>query len=183
MRKVLVTAATFKPFERDQVKTRPELRLASTTDDRVIDDLIESAVEAYEEYTNNILRQSTWDLYFDSFPDGDEFETPAPLVSVTSIKYKDTADVEKTFSASYYNVDTTNPISGRIALEYGECWESTYGNINDVVVRIVAGYASANAIPRRIKDGLLLKMQEIYYGTDLSAAYESCWANYRRFPI
>ncbi len=182
MRKVLVTAATFLPMEREVVKLRPELRLASTTDDRIVDDMIRSAIEEYEEYTQCILCASTWDLYLDEFPDGD-IMTPGPLSSVTSIKYQDTSNVEQTFAPADYVVDTTNPLYGRIALAYSESWESTYGEINDVVIRFVAGYADADAIPRRIKDGLMLKMQEIYYGTDLREAYESCWASYRRFPI
>jgi uncharacterized phiE125 gp8 family phage protein len=190
MRTVLVTEATFSPFRVEDIQNRPELRSTSTADLSYLEGYIKSAVEAYEEYTNSILCQSTWDLYLDEFPDGD-IETPGPLISVTSIKYKDTANIEQTFSTDDYNYDVTNPLAGRIALESGEEWESTYGNINDVVIRFVAGYATANAIPQRIKDGLILKMQELYDGVQADSwgrasnitSYEACWSRYRRIPI
>ena len=181
MRKVLIEAATFRPLEREYVKNRPELRIASTIDDRVIDDLIDSAIEAYEEFTGNILCLSTWDLYVDAV-EFDRIETPAPLVSAT-ITYLDSAGASQTLATTVYKVDTTSPLVGRITRKYGQSWPTLYDESNAITVRIVAGYADANSIPRRIKDGLLAKMQEIYYGINMSGVYETCWANYRRMPI
>jgi uncharacterized phiE125 gp8 family phage protein len=184
MRKVLVTAATFKPLEVALVKRRPELRLTSSTsadEDLVIADMIESATEAYEEYTNNILCLSTWNLYLDVFPN--EIEVPGPLSSVVSITYLDTDGVLQTLATTVYKVDTTSPLAGRITLKYGEEWESTYPEANAVIVQFIAGYANAGAIPQRIKDGLIAKIQELYYGGDLSVIYKNRWLANRRKPI
>jgi uncharacterized phiE125 gp8 family phage protein len=182
MRQVLVTAATFKPLEVEAVKVRPELRIAAATDNLVIADMIQSAIEAYEEFTNNILCLSTWDLYFDEFSDG--IETPGPLSSITSVKYLDGSGTEATLATTVYKASTSNnPLFGLISLKYGQSWPSIYSEVDAVYVRAVMGYANAAAIPQRIKDGLLLKIQEIYYGTDLSEAYQNCWKFNRRSPI
>jgi uncharacterized phiE125 gp8 family phage protein len=185
MRKVLVTAAAFKPLEVDIIKARPEIRgLVGDDDNLLVADNLESAIAAYEEYTNNVLCSSEWDLYLDRFPrhHGD-IETPGPLASVDSIKYQDSADTQKEISSSYYVVDTTNPLAGRISLAYGQCWEVAYDEINAVVVRFIAGYANQNSIPRLIKDGLIAKIQELFSGVDMSGVYEDNWFNYRRRPI
>lgn len=180
MRKVLIVPATFKPFEVAQIKLRPELRVAGSADDLIIADLLQSAVEAYEEYTDQILCLSTWDLYLDAFPDADGIETPAPLSSVTSISYLDSTGASQSLASSVYAVDTTHPLAGRIVLKSSQSWPAVIDQINCVTVRIVAGYANAASISQRIRDGLLAKVQEIYYGTDLASIYEANWRSYRR---
>lgn len=181
MRITLVTRAAFWPFEREMIKSRPELKITGSDQDRTVDEMIQSAVEAYEEYSQQILRESTWDLYLDSFPR--EIETPAPLISVDSISYLDESGTLQPLSDSVYTVDTSGRLTGRISLKHGQSWPYSLRQANAVVVRILAGYANPDSIPRLIKDGMLLKMQEILYGTDLSLAYEACWATYRRIPI
>lgn len=183
MRKVLVTASSFRPLEVDLIKDRPELRIAATTDDRTLDDLIVSAVNAYEDYTNNILCSSTWDIYLDCFPIED-IEVPAPLISVSSVKYLDTSGTQQTLSTDYYKAVTShNPIAGIISLKYGQSWESTYNEKDAVIIRIVAGYATPDAIPRCVKDGLIAKIQELYYGIDMSGKYHADWDSQRRITI
>lgn len=183
MRKILVTPATFKPLEVEAVKVRPELRIASATDNIVVADMIQSAIEAYEEYTNGVLCRSTWDLYLDRFPRGREFETPGPLASITSITYLDSSGASQTLATSVYTVDITIPFVGRIALKSGECWPGTYSEPNAVIIRAAIGYANAAAIPQKIKDGLLAKIQELYYGIDMSAKYLNDWRNHRIIPV
>lgn len=181
MRKVLVTASTFKALEVEEIKLRPELRITTDTDDQILQGFIHSAVEAYQEFTDHILCSSIWDLYLDEFPD--EIELPAPLISVTSITYTDSAGVSQTLGASTYVVDTTSAVKGRVVLAYGEVWPSTYAQINVVRVRFVSGYANAAAIPWRVKDGLILKVQELYDGIDRSGLYEPCWIGNARLAI
>lgn len=182
MRKVLTTAATFQPLEVDIIKLRPELRLTTTTDDPVIAGYIRSAIAAYESFTNNVLCQSTWTLYFDEF--SAEMETPAPLVSVTSIKYLDSSGVEQTLSTDVYKPSTShNPLNGLIALKGGQSWPSTYEEMDAVYIECVIGYENPNAIPPSIIDGLVAKVQELYYGVDMSGRYEDCWSEYQRIPI
>lgn len=182
MRKVLVTAPTFSPLEVEEIKVRPELRISGSDDDIVLSAYIKAAVNAYEKFSGRILCASTWDLYFDEF--SDQFETPAPLSSVTSITYTDTSSVEQTVTSTDYVVDTTNQVEGRIVLAYGSSWPtSVLSQINTVKVRVVVGYASVADIPEEILTGLILKIQELYDGTDRSSAYESCWIADARLSV
>lgn len=178
MRKELVTAATFTAVEREVAKLRPELRVGSSADDRVIDDLILSATEAYQGYTGNILCSSAWDLHLDRFPRGREFETPAYLADVESITYTDTAGNQQTIAPTVYGFSTTDA-AGRIYLKDGQWWDSPACEPGCIVVRATLGYPNANAIPQTIKDGLYAYMQAIYYGVSTRSAYDK-WMDFKR---
>lgn len=181
MRSVIYTAATFKPVSVEEVKSRPEMRISGTGDNGIIDDMIDLAVEEYRKFTGNVMCSSVWKGYMDSFPV--EIETPGPLSAVTSITYYDTAGDLQTLSSDVYKLDTYNPVLGRIALKYGQSWPSVYDEINSVIVNYTSGYANPAAIPAGIKQGLFYKIQELYYGGDLSAIYEGYWSNYCRKQV
>ena len=178
MRLVINTAATFRPFEVNEIKDHPALRISGTEQNAILDKMINSAVTAYEDYTEQILCRSTWDLYLEEFDD--PIWTPAPLASVSSVKYYDTSNAQQTLSTDYYEVDITNSLYGRIGLKYGQSWPSIYDRFDAVIIQFLAGYASAAAIPQQIKDGLLYKIQELYYGGDMSDAYRNAWISYKR---
>ncbi len=184
MKTILVTPATFKPLEVEYVKIRPEMRVSGAADDGVILDLIEAAALAYEHHTGNVLCRSAWDLVLDAFPAEDgAIETPAPLASVTSVKYFDAAGAEQTLAAAACVVDGSSPIAGRIGSAYGYDWPETCARIGAVTVRASLGYANQASIPAAVRQGLMLKIQELYYGTDTSDAYEDCWNAYRRIAF
>jgi len=168
-------------MEVEAIKIRPEMHVAGTASDLIIADHLQSAIEAYEEYTDNILCRSTLDLYLDEFPD--EIETPGPLYDVTSISYLDSSGATQTLAETVYVFDGSIALAGRIAPKNGQSWPSTLQQINAVTIRAEIGYANAASVPQRIKDGLLAKVQEIYYGTDLEAIYEACWRSYRRICV
>lgn len=183
MRTVLITPATYLPFELDVLKARQEIRVTTTDDDDNLMAAQVAAIEEYEDFTGHILRESTWDLYLDCFPDSGEIELPAPLQSVTSVTYTDTAGASQTLSASTYVVDTTSRIAGRVVLAYNQSWPSTYDQINAIRVRFVAGYSDPADIPQKKLDGLVAKIQEIYDGINRSAIYEGLWQADRAFTF
>ena len=55
MRTVLILPAEFRPFEVDDIKDRPELRISTGDDDPALDDMIQGAIEAYEEFCTTYL--------------------------------------------------------------------------------------------------------------------------------
>jgi len=179
MRLKLITGPTAEALHLDDVK-KSALRVYNEDDDYRISRLIVSAREAFENFANRILLSSTWDLYLDAF--ADVIELIPPATSVTNIKYQDSSDVQQTLAITYYVTDfITEP--ARITLAYGQSWPSTYGELNDVVIRFVAGYANAAAVPEGIKQGMMLHIQEAYDGTDRTASYEALWWPYRIEPI
>ncbi len=192
MQKILIAPADFRPLTADEILTRPEIRgIAGDSDKEVIEDFITSAIEAYEEWTNNVLCMSTWELLLDRFPHRrDELITPAPLVSVTSIEYKDTSGVLQTMPAADYVVDTRNPIVGRILPVYGKDWPCAYEEANSIMVRLIVGFAEEASpflgerlIPQLAKDGLIAFVQEMLSGIDMSGVYHARWARFQRKHI
>lgn len=193
MRLKLITAPTEEAVTVDEVKEN--LAITGVEQDDSINRLIKAARREYENYTGRILLLSTWDLYLDEFPDEDEdyvIELPGPLVSVTSVTYQDEDNVAQTFSATTgYDVDTMSE-PARIFLRYDQCWPTTYGEPNDIVVRFIAGYASADAVPEHIKQGCHLYIAHHLENREPSVVGQSvltinsiyaCWDGERVVPV
>jgi len=86
------------------------------------------------------------------------------LVSVTSIKWKDSAGTETTLTVTTdYLVETNGEGVGRICLPYAGVWPSgTLYPSNPIVVRFVCGYASAAAVPSKIKSAILMIATDLW---------------------
>jgi len=111
-----------------------------------------AARETVEVISRRALITQTWELVLDAFPSSDTIELPRPpLQSVTSITYIDEDGVSHTFSSASYLVDTYGE-PGRIVLKEGYTWPSTtLQSANGVVIRFVAGYGAAAAVPEKYK--------------------------------
>lgn len=129
--------------------------------------LIAAATERAEQATNRSLITKTWDLIEDKFPGDGFFELPqAPLISVTHLKYRDTAGTLQTWAASNYIV--TAPAGprcarGRLSLAYGITWPSTYGQADDVQIRFVCGYGTESSdVPAILRQAMLMDIATLY---------------------
>ena len=71
-----------------------------------------------------------------------------PLQSVTSVTYYDADEVQTTLDSADYVVDTT---SGWVRLATDASWPSTATRYDAVIVRYVAGWATAEDVPSVIK--------------------------------
>ena len=154
----LVTAPSAEPVS--LIEAKAHLRVDIADDDTLITALIVAARKWCDEYTGRQFVTATWDWFLDGFCQSFVVPIP-PLQSVTSIKYLDTAGVEQTLDAGTYRVDAVSE-PGRIALDYGKTWPSTYPVINAVTVRFVAGYGAAGAVPEPIKQAMLILIGELY---------------------
>lgn len=163
MRTTLVTAPTEEWITADELREHPACRIDTTADDGWLHQLITAARQRYEELTQRVLISSTWDLYLDEFPGEDYIELPAILTSVTSLKYQDSSDVQQTWAASNYVVTTVAEPVARLSLAYGETWPTTYGEPDDIVLRFVAGYTTAN-LPVSLKNWLCVWVAGTYDG-------------------
>lgn len=158
----LVTAPAAEPVTTAEAKTH--LRVDSSDDDTYIDTLVKSA-RLWVERTNGLaLVTQTWDGSLDAFPGGDVIVIPKyPLVSVTSVTYHDDdLSTSTVFSSGSYQVDTmTRP--PRIVLKNGSTWPGdTLRLSSGVVVRFVAGYGAASAVPEDIKHAIKLLVGSMY---------------------
>jgi uncharacterized phiE125 gp8 family phage protein len=80
---------------------------------------------------------------------------------VSSIKYLDTAGSLQTLDPSDYLVDDYQE-PARIIPAYGKVWPLIRHQPNAILVRYVAGYGAASAVPDAIKNWMLLKIGTMY---------------------
>ncbi len=187
----LVTAPTVEPVNHDEV--REHLRLGGTAEGERLDRLIESARDDVETRTGRALMAQTWDLNLDCFPAGDRFELPkAPLLSVTSITYVDTAGATQTWSSSSYVVKVHAGAKcqpGTVSLAYLESYPTHRSIADAVTIRFVAGYLVTSgddetdqaAVPAQLREAVLLSIQKSYEGDpagDLERAIQRLCAPY-----
>lgn len=159
----LVTAPAAEPVTTAEAKTH--LRVDTTDDDTYIDTLVKSA-RMWVERTNGIaLVTQTWDGAIDEFPGGDgAIVIPKyPLVSVSSVTYHDDdLSTSTVFSSASYQVDTLKR-PPRIVLKDGVIWPAdSLRHSSGVVVRFVAGYGAASAVPEDIKHAIKLLVGQMY---------------------
>lgn len=168
----LITAPVELPVSRTEAKAHLRVPASETADDTYIDALIAAATDICESQTNRKFITQTWDRYYDAFPgkaglawtwDSENippptgFELPlAPLQSVTYIKYYDDAGGQQTLATSVYQVDTYGVV-GKVALKNNQVWPDTEEyRLNAVEIRFNCGYGDATAVPKAIKQAILL---------------------------
>lgn len=138
------------------------LNSPSSTEDSLITAKLAAARRHCENFLRRAILTQTWDYFLDRFPGEDYIQIPRPpLQTVSYVKYKDSTGTLQTFSSDYYIVDI-NSEPGRIALAYGQSWPVTYGEIQDVQIRFIAGYTAAADVPEDWKQGILMKLTDLY---------------------
>jgi uncharacterized phiE125 gp8 family phage protein len=151
----LVTAPAQEPLSLDDAK----LHSSVTQDDEnlLIAAYITAARKACEGFLNRALFTQTWKLQLSAFADVVWLPMAAPLQSVTSVVYYDTAGTQTTLSSSNYIVDTTTT-PGRIVRAVDVTWPSIQSDrlTGRVVITYVAGWSSVDDIPENLKQGIRL---------------------------
>lgn len=163
------TDATTEPVTLAEAKLWGRLT-ADTTDDAVVTALITSARMACEQELGRSLITQTWTMTASNFPD-DGFTLRWPtIISVTSVKYYDTSNVQQTLATSVYGLDATQE-PGRLYLKSGQSWPDVYDRPEAVEVIYTAGYGAASAVPEGIKSWI--KCMVAHYYDTRSAASET----------
>lgn len=158
----LITAPTEDPVGLDDAKEFLRIGLDDHGHDTLIASLLTAAREQLDgpEGLCGALLEQTWELLLDAFPAAIPMPL-APLKSVTSVKYLDTAGVEQTLAASVYTVDVASK-PGRITLAYNQSWPSTRGVENAVTIRFVCGYGKPDQVPERLRTAIKRLVQNDY---------------------
>jgi uncharacterized phiE125 gp8 family phage protein len=140
----IVTPPASEPLTLAEVKEF--LRVDHSDDDATLAIFITAARQLCESYTRMALLPTTFEEYFDDFPQytgtfKDEIRlSRSPVSAVTYVKYIDGNETTITADAAEYKVDTISR-PARISPDNG--WFGTYETINVVFVRYVAGFANA----------------------------------------
>lgn len=170
----LVTPPVAEPLSVEEAKH--QVLQGGTVDDAYLATVLIPAVRDRAELaTQRALITQTWDLVLDRFPCDGFIEIPKPpLVSVTFLKYYDTAGTLTTWATTNYDVQApAGPrcARGRLALSSGVSWPATDGELGDVTVRFVCGYgATGEFIPGLLRAAMLMDLAKLY--EDRTAALE-----------
>ena len=155
----VATPPTVTPVTISEAKAH--LRVDIDDDDALILSLIKAATAHCERIARRSFVTQTLDLTLDYWPAASGFCLPRPPIqSVTSITYTDEDGNSDTVSSSDYIVDTAR---GKIALKASATWPAvTLQRMAGVVIRYVAGYGAAAAVPADFKQAVLLVTGDWY---------------------
>lgn len=166
---ILQTAPATEPVSSAEAKAHCKIEV--TEDDTLVASLITAARQHVESYTRLALVTQTWDLSLD-------FEWPIetvrgvrqrrivlpkqPVQSVTSITYYDVNGDSQTLAADQYVLAKIDTGDWVIDQAYGVTWPTLRDRLGAVVVRVVAGYGNASAVPQALKQAMLLLIGHWY---------------------
>jgi uncharacterized phiE125 gp8 family phage protein len=159
---ILTTEPTIEPV----TLAEAQAHLIINGQDDYINSLITTARQMVERYLNRSLILQTWTAYSDEWcrelllPNG-------PLLSVTSVKYRDTGGTLRTLDASNYWVNT---VDDRIRLVYDfTAPELQLGRPNKIEILYTAGYLATGtdaekqaAVPSAIKHGMKILITDMH---------------------
>jgi uncharacterized phiE125 gp8 family phage protein len=170
-------------------------RVNNPNDQALIADLIVAAREYVEEITQRQLMTATYIMGIDLFPFGSPdirfiwnrfgvIRVPRPpLQSVTQIAYTPFGGGTVVHPTNLYQVDTARE-PGRIAPAFAQVWPiPQYTTFSAVQITFVAGYASAAAVPARIRTAIKMMVANAYANRECTAeqAANELPAHYRSF--
>ena len=137
------------------------LKVDTTADDTLIDNLIKAATESCQIYTNQYFLNTVVEQYSDKWS---EIYTlyKSPVSSITYIKYYATNGDLVTLDASNYILDDVSK-PARIGLAVDATLPDLADRINAVHVRYTVGYGTASTdVPDGIKQAVLLTLGNWY---------------------
>lgn len=167
----LITGPTEYPVSLDEAKEH--LRVVDSDEDVLIQAFIKAATQYCEEYSGRSMFSQTFDLYVDQFPvTGSPYPSSiilprSPLIEVTGVFYRDSADAEQTFGTSNYYVDSAGE-PPRISLVGSGSWPTTRSGDNAVRIRFRAGHVdnsnspATGETPEIIRAAILLMLGHLY---------------------
>lgn len=156
-----ITPATEYPVT--VAATLDRCRIDLQDDNSLVSDLIGTATNFCQRRMDRQLMSATFDVPLRGWWYGLQYLPLPPLQSVTSVKYYATDDTLTTLSSAYYTVRKPLYGAGSLELAPNYVWPPLQVLREfPVVVRIVAGYASAALVPDSIKTAIYLMVDYLY---------------------
>lgn len=146
-------------------QAKAHLRVEHSADDDLIDALVMAARQRLEEETGRAWITQTWQLTLLNPPAGRAIRLPRPpLISVTSVTYRDADGDTQTLAGSDYQV-VTQVSPGLVWLSVNSGWPSgpNDGTLGLWTVTYTAGWgATAATVPGPLVQALLLLVGHLY---------------------
>jgi uncharacterized phiE125 gp8 family phage protein len=142
-------------------------RIDSDADVVTIQSMITAARQEAEKITRRQLITATWELRLDRFPKT-IYPPMAPMQSVSSLKYLDSAGDEQTLVENTDFIVDTYSEPARIIPAYGMVWPPIYPVFNAVRVQFVAGYGDNDTdVPQSIRNWMMVFFGALYEHREL----------------
>jgi uncharacterized phiE125 gp8 family phage protein len=182
----LITAPASTPVSLSEVKSY--MRELTTDQDTLFTSLIAAAtsyLDGPNGYLGRAIITQTWELYLDDFSSAIRIPF-GPVASVTSVKYYDTAGSLQTIDSANYAVDLTSSDQWIVPVSTYS-WPAVASGINNVIIRFVAGEATA---PEAIKAAIHMLIAQWFEMpeassdkpvTELPHAVSALLANFREY--
>ena len=137
------------------------LKVDTTAEDTLIDNLIKAATQSCEEYTNQYFLDTLVTQYSDNWMEVYRLYK-SPVSTLTHIKYYDSTDTLQTLTASNYILDNVSK-PARIGLAVDGELPTLADRINAVEVKYTVGYGeNSTDVPDGIKQAVLLTIGNWY---------------------
>jgi len=149
------------------VEAKEHLRVDFSDEDTYIDTLITTARKYCESYTNKVFITQTWRQNLDIFPDVFKLKVN-PVISLTSIKYYDTNEVQQTItdSSDNYQLDNLSDVA-KVHDGLVNAFPAIGSTINPIEVITVCGYGAADDVPDDIKHAIKLMVAHLYENREM----------------
>lgn len=156
----------FPPFEEPVTleEAKAQLRVDFDDEDAMISGYISGARETVEEETGRALITQTLELGLGSFPTSDRIRLPGgTLQSVDSFKYTDSGETEYTLVAGTDYIVNQFIEPAEVVLPFSAIWPvSVLSTASPVRIRFTCGYGSAEDVPVRAKQAILMLVGDWY---------------------
>ena len=137
------------------------LKVDTTADDTLIDNLIKAATQSCQIFTNRYFLTTVVTQYSDKW-DGIYTLYKSPVSGITHIKYFDSNDTEQTLASSNYILDSVSQ-PARIGIAVNGTLPDLADRINAVHVQYKVGYGvTSDLVPEGIKQAVLITIGNWY---------------------
>ena len=162
-----ITAPAAEPVSTAEAKLHA--RVDHSTDDTLIDMLIAASRQEAEHITGRALINQTWEQVLPAFADAMDLDL-APVASITSVKYLDSAGVEQTLANTVYDL-IEEALPPRVVLKTGQSWPAAYAADDAVRIRFAAGYgADGTFVPQPLRAWIMIRVASLYAQREAFAA-------------
>jgi len=160
------TAPTEWPVDVDECKAHMRLPSNLTSQDGMIQVLIETATGWAEDYSGRQFMNATWEATWNHFPAFLNLPQP-PFSSLTTFTYVDTTGTTTSVSSSIYQI-VSDKNRAHIQEAYDQSWPSARPQSEAIKVTWVAGYgAVGRAVPAKFRQAILILVSTLYEQPDL----------------
>ena len=137
------------------------LKVDTTADDTLIDNLIKAATQSCEIYTNRYFLETLVTQHADKWSDIDTLYK-SPVSGLTHIKYYDSNDTLQTLDSSVYLLDKYSQ-PARIGLQPNQSFPNLADRVNAIEVKYTVGYGTSSSdVPEGIRQAVLITIGTWY---------------------